>query len=123
MSLALRIILVIVSVLTFIFVLRKIRKSQMRIEDSIFWLTFCLCVLVLSVFPEIAISMADLIGMESPVNFIFLAFIFILIIKLFSMSIKISQLEDKIGNLTQRLAIESHKNKDNAAGREQENEE
>lgn len=123
MSLALRIILVIVSVLTFIFVLRKIRKSQMRIEDSIFWLTFCLCVLVLSVFPEIAISMADLIGMESPVNFIFLAFIFILIIKLFSMSIKISQLEDKIGNLTQRLAIESHKNKDNVAGREQENEE
>ena len=44
--------------------------------------------------------------MELPVNFIFLFFIFILILKAFFQTIETSVLENKVRNLTQRLAIE-----------------
>ena len=47
-----------------------------------------------------------MIGMELPVNFIFLFFILILILKAFFQTIETSALENKVRNLTQRLAIE-----------------
>ena len=47
-----------------------------------------------------------MIGMELPVNFIFLFFILILILKAFFQTIDTSALENKVRNLTQRLAIE-----------------
>lgn len=105
MSLVFRITLIVVSLLSFIFVLWKIRKSQMRIDDSIFWLIFSVGILILSIFPQIATIMAEAMQMETTVNFIFLAFIFILLMKSFYMSIKISQLENKNAHIAQKLSL------------------
>ena len=44
--------------------------------------------------------------MQSPINCVFLLVIFALMIKLFMQTIEHSQLEDKLKQLTQRLAIE-----------------
>ena len=52
MSWVLRAILILASVLTCFWILRKIRKSQVRIEDSVFWLLFSLGLIVLSLFPS-----------------------------------------------------------------------
>ena len=56
-------------------ILRKIRKSQVRIEDSVFWLLFSLGLILLSLFPQLASWAANLIGVVSPVNFVFLSII------------------------------------------------
>ncbi|MDD3192682.1 MAG: DUF2304 domain-containing protein [Oscillospiraceae bacterium] len=101
----LRIALMIVSVLTLWYTARKIRKSQLQIEDSIFWMAFPAALVILSVFPGIANWAAERIGIQSPVNFIFLAIIFILILKAFSLSIRLSQLDVKIRALTQEIAL------------------
>ena len=63
MSWVLRAILILASVLTCFWILRKIRKSQVRIEDSVFWLLFSLGLIVLSLFPQLADWAAGLIGM------------------------------------------------------------
>lgn len=105
MSMVLRIALMIVSVLTLWYTARKIRKSQLQIEDSIFWMAFPAALVILSVFPGIANWAAERIGIQSPVNFIFLAIIFILILKAFSLSIRLSQLDVKIRALTQEIAL------------------
>lgn len=105
MAIYLRILLTLTSILTGYYVLRKIRKAQLQIEDSIFWIAVSCCLILLSVFPSIAINLSKLIGIESPANFVFLAIIFILLIKVFMMSIKISQLEHKLRTLTQEIAI------------------
>lgn len=112
MSDILRIVLVIISVLSCYYVLRKIRKSQIQIEDSIFWIVFSGIILILSIFPQIAYFCSGMIGIESPVNFVFLVFIFILLFKIFLMSIKISQMEDKMRNLVQNIAIHNEEIKD-----------
>ena len=110
MSIMLRTALIVISLLTLWYTARKIRKSQLQIEDSIFWMAFPAALVILSVF----------LGVQSPVNFIFLAVIFILIVKIFSLSLRISQLDTKIRTLTQEIAIreklqQEKKEKDTAA--------
>ena len=106
MSWQLRIILVIVCILVCAFTLRKIKKAQIQIEDSLFWIIISFALVILSIFPGIAEMLSKILGIESTVNCVFLVMIFILFIKIFMLSIKISQLEEKIKNLVQRLAIQ-----------------
>ncbi|MCI9274119.1 MAG: DUF2304 domain-containing protein [Clostridiales bacterium] len=106
MSIVLRVILIIASLLTILYMMRKIRQSKVQIEDSIFWVIFSVILLIISIFPGLADWLTRLLGIYSTVNFVFLLTIFILLIKLFLMTIKVSQLENKIRELTQRIAVE-----------------
>lgn len=108
MSITLRIVLVVVSIISFLYVMRRINKSQMQIADSIYWIIFSCVLVILSIFPGIVDFIKDLLGIASAVNCIFLVIIFLLIMKIFGMSIKISQLENKIWGLTQRYAIDQN---------------
>lgn len=108
MTSVLRIVLIVVSALTTFVIIRKIQKSQMRIEDSIFWIGFSFMLILFSVFPQIVFLMSDFSGTQTPVNFIFTFIIFVLIVKLFGMTMRMSQLETKLRDLVERLAIEEN---------------
>lgn len=94
------------AVLMTYYIMKRIRQSKLQIEYSIFWIVFAGILLVFSIFPFLVVMMTRLIGIELPVNFIFLFFILILILKAFFQTIETSVLENKLKNLTQRLAIE-----------------
>lgn len=112
MSYMLRILLVVISSLTFLYVFRKVRKEQIKIEHTIFWIFISLLLVVLSAFPRIAYWATDLLGIMAPVNFIFITIIFVLFIKIFWQSIKISQLETKIEQIVQVIAINQKENEE-----------
>ena len=116
MPFMLRILLIVSAIWTAYYILRGIRKSQLSIQDSIFWIVFSVVAFLLAVFPNVAIGMTQLLGFVSPANFIFLVFIFILYIKLFSTSQKISVLENKIKKLGYELALKNMEERD---GKEQ----
>ena len=50
--------------------------------------------------------------MQLPVNFVFMVFIFILLVKLFMMTIELSTLENKVKDLTQELALAEKERRD-----------
>ena len=106
MTMLLRAVLIVVSVATTWMILRKIRTSKMRIEDSIFWIGFFLMLILFSLFPKIVYWMTELAGVQTPVNFIFLFIIFVLILRLFRMTVELSQLETLVRELTMHIAIE-----------------
>lgn len=106
MTLMLRICLIVASLLTTAVMMNKIRKSKVQIEDSIFWVLFSGALLLFSVFPKAAYLLADLVGIQAPSNFIFMLVIFLLLVKVFSMTMRISQLEAKLRELVQRMALE-----------------
>lgn len=108
MTLALRIALVLVSFLTLLYIIRKIRASKLRLEDSLFWLCFAVLLLVVSIFPGIFYLLSSIVGTMSVSNFVFLFFIFVLLIECFTLSVRVSQLDTKLRNLTQQLAIEKY---------------
>lgn len=105
MSDILRILLILCSVGVFFFVFKKIRKAQLNIDDSIYWILFAVFLLVLSIFPQIAIWTADLLEIESPANFVFLCVLFVIIIKLFQVSIELSVHKHRLNHLVQKLAL------------------
>ena len=109
MTVVLRVILIVLSVLVFILMMRKIRQAKLQIEDSIFWIFFSLLLILFSLFPRIADWLSDRVGTMSTSNFIFLLMIFLLLIKNFSMSVHISQLEAKIKELAQKIALDNNK--------------
>jgi len=105
MSIILRCVLILVSLLTFIVIVKRIRNAKVQIEYSLFWIVFAAGLLVLAFFPDIAGWAADVLGIMSPANFIFLFVIFVLLVHQFFNSIKISQMENKLKELTQELAV------------------
>ncbi|EEG32244.1 hypothetical protein CLOSTMETH_00077 [[Clostridium] methylpentosum DSM 5476] len=108
MSLVLRILLIFVSLVTSVFMIKRIRQSKVQIEDTIFWIIFSALLIILSIFPGLADWMSNLIGIYSTVNFIFLFFIFILLVKMFLMTVRISQMDNKIKELTHKIAIDEN---------------
>ena len=107
MSDTLKALLIIASVLTVAWILRKIRKNKVKMEDAIFWILFAAILLVLAIFPEISFKLCQIFGIISPSNLVFLVIIFLLVEKIFTLSIIVSQLEDKIGVLSAEVALRS----------------
>lgn len=103
---ALRVILLIAAIGLVVFLLHSIKKSKMSIEDALFWMGFSFLILLMSIFPEIPSFLSDTIGFMSPVNFVFLFFIFVLIIRDFLSNRRISQLENRVKELTQQIALD-----------------
>lgn len=112
MTIMLRICLIAASLLTTAMMMHKIRRSKIRIEDSIFWVLFSLILIVFSVFPGVAYWLSDLVGTYSPSNFIFTLVIFLLLMKLFSMTVRMSQMETKLQELVQRIALDEAEQKE-----------
>ena len=109
MTFMLRIVLIIVSMATTALIMRRIRQSKLQIEDSIFWIGFSFILILFSIFPQIPAILARMAGTYTTANFIFLAVIFLLIVKMFHMSIKMSQLETRVKELVQEMALEENR--------------
>lgn len=95
MSDVIRLLLIFSSAATLVLVFSRVRKERMRVQDALFWVLFVLASLLLAVVPQIAYWVAHILGVESPVNFIYLVFIFFAYLKLLSLSTKIARLESK----------------------------
>lgn len=105
MTVTLRLALILVSVGTLFLMMRKIHQSKLQIENAIFWIILALVLVVFSIFPSVADFASHLVGIYATTNFLFVFAIFILIVKVFYMTIHISQLETKIKELAQQMAL------------------
>ena len=108
MTITLRIILFVLAVVTAWWILSKIRRLKVKMEDAIFWIFVAVVLCVLSMFPEIVYKLTDIVGVMSPANLVFLIVIFILLEKVFTLSIIVSQLEEKVTVLSSEVALRSH---------------
>lgn len=108
MSITLRLLLLIGAVCTAGWILRKIRKLKVKMEDAIFWMIFAVILCLMGAFPDITYWLTRIMGIMSPANLIFLVVIFLLIEKVFTLSIIVSQLEEKVSVLSAEVALRSH---------------
>lgn len=105
---SLRFLLLMTSAVTCIFIYRKLHVAKLKSADANFWAIFSLSLLILSLFPFIGIQIAKKIGFISPVNFIFLVIIFLLIIKCFMLSVSVADLQNKVEKLVVDLALRDY---------------
>lgn len=107
MSTTLRVLLILASVLTVIWILRQIRKFKVKMEDAIFWMFFAAVLLILAIVPELSFKLSEILGFMSPINLVFIVIIFLLVEKIFTLSIIVSQLEEKVAVLSAEVALRS----------------
>ena len=105
MSLSLRVVLVVCSVVICVFVMRRIRKSSLEVTDSVFWLLIAAALIVVAVFPQLAYWASDLLGFDAPVNFVFACGILVLLVRTFAQDRKIAVLTRKLTSLAQKDAL------------------
>ena len=70
-------------------------RDRVQIEAAMFWVIVALILVVFSLCPAVADACARLLGIYSTPNFLFLFMIFLLMVKVFSMTLQVSQLESK----------------------------
>lgn len=105
MSLLFSATLLIGALLTFGLILRKIRKAEVTIADSTFWFLFALSLVLMGVFCQIPFFFTNVLGIESPANFVFVYVIAVLVIREFYSTVEVSQLRAKVRNLAQGEAL------------------
>ena len=66
---------------------------------------FSFVLILVSIFPEIADWLSMRLGIYSTVNMVFLIIIFALLLRVFLLTIKISQMEHRVSILVEELAI------------------
>ena len=98
MSISLRVVLVASALVVLLFMVRKIKKSQMKAMDAFFWLIFSLSFVLLAAFPQIAGYLACLLGFQASSNFIFRDFV---------STIRYAQLRDRFDALVEEVALDS----------------
>lgn len=106
MSGALRILMILGAVFIMVFMIKKIRQAKVKIEYTVFWIIFSGILVLMGIFPQLFYWVSELLGFQAPINMIYLVIIFVLIVKLFLISVQISQLENKVDSLTQQVAID-----------------
>lgn len=105
MTVTLRSIIFIVAIGTAVWILFRVRKSKVRVEDAVFWFCLAVVLFIMGCYPPIVFWISYLLGIQSPANCVFLIIIALLLEKIFTSAIKISQLEDKMEILAAEVAL------------------
>ena len=111
MTITLRIVLIICSILAFILRIRKIKKSELKIENSVIWLLGSILLILMSIFSDAVTWVSKLLGFEAPVNFVWMVAIGFLLIEIFLDNIRISNLNEKVKNLNHYIALKENEQK------------
>lgn len=112
MNIVLRTFLVLVAIVALVLILRKLRKSEMQVVDSIFWFFFAGSLVVLAVLPQIAYFFSGLFGFDAPSNFVFFYVIGIMVLRELSLTAKVAHLRMKLNTLIQEIALREEANRD-----------
>lgn len=105
MSLVMRALLIVVSICTFLYMIRKLRKAQLQTMDTLFWTFFSLTILIMSLFSELVIKCTESLGVQSAVNFVYLVIIFFLILRVFLLNVRVCKLEQKLNEYIEKMAV------------------
>ncbi len=97
-----------VSVLVVVFVIALLRVRRLREKYAAVWIVLAIAVAVVGVFPQIAFWLANLVGVQTPVNLVFtLAFVVLLLVCV-QLSVEVSSLEGETRTLAEEVAILRH---------------
>ena len=106
MSSGLRLGLLLASLGVFVVIVLSVVKKRLNIKYSIVWLLWAMVSMAMAIFPEIFYAISDLLGIQLPVNTVFLLMMALLYSLTFYVYIMISKHNEEIIKLTYRIATQ-----------------
>ena len=108
MTITLRIILIICSLIAFVLCIKKIKQSKLKVTNSVIWMIGSIILILMSIFLGAVEWISNKLGFMAPVNFVFLVVIGFLLIQNFIHNIRISELNEKIKDLNHYIALKEY---------------
>ncbi len=105
MSIELRVVLLFAATFSIGWIITRIRKAKVRLEDTFFWMVMSVVLLLLGLFPGVSYWLSSILGGISPANLVFFIMICLLFEKLLTMSIMHSQMQDKYVTMAAEMAL------------------
>lgn len=114
MNIKIQVIIGTTIMIVLIIIVNMIRKKMLELRYALAWLVVGCGVLILNLFPNVISYLANLMGIETPINMLFfLGFCFSLGI-IFVLTLAVSRMSMRIKALAQELAILEKEEKCNA---------
>ena len=101
-----QVLAIVLSVVMLIVVLVLLRFYFLPEKYAVIWLIAAIAAIVLSVFPGILSAVSSFFGISQPVNLLFFAAFFIVLLLLMQLSLELARTRDELRRVVQSIAIE-----------------
>ncbi len=101
----LKIALIIIILIYIFFIIKSVKRKNMRINYLIFWSITAVILIISLLIPNLVEYISCKLGFEMPINMIFSLAIFIILYLIFNLTSQISNLERKNTALVQEVSI------------------
>ena len=105
MNINLRTGLMVASLIVLVLILVTVARKKLNIKYSIVWILWALLSLIMAIFPETFYGIANLLGIEMPVNAVFLIMTSLLYFLTFYVYVMISKHNEEIIQLTYKISV------------------
>lgn len=82
-----------------------LKKGRLELQYTLLWIFAGLAILIMSIWPQVLIGLASLLGIQVPMNAAFFLGIIFILCMLIGMTVIVSGLKNKIYRLTQVIAL------------------
>ncbi len=109
----LRIIIIVSMLLALIYIIGNIRRQKINFRYGIGWMVVAVLIMLLAIWPQTLDLISYALGIAVPVNMLFFMGFILLVIVVFFLSRSVSDLSEKVKQLSQELAIAKKDTYDN----------
>ena len=106
MTLKLQIIIGIALIIALAVIITMIRKRQLELKYSLSWIIAIIFVLVLDCFPILLNKLSFFLGIFTPVNMIFFLGLCFSMVIIFTLTVTVSRMSERIRKMAQQVAIQ-----------------
>lgn len=108
-TLKLQLLLIAFSLVVFVVFINRTRRYKLELKYALVWIFFSAAGVVVSIFPQIFFFIARLMGIEVPVNAVFLLAVSAIFLTLYSLTVSLSNHSRKLRTLTQEMGLMRHR--------------
>lgn len=108
-TLKLQLLLIAFSLVVLIVFVNRTRRYKLELKYALVWIFFSASGVIVSIFPQIFFFIARVMGIEVPVNAVFLLAVSAIFLTLYSLTVSLSNHSRKLRTLTQEVGLMQHK--------------
>lgn len=105
-----QILAIVLSVAMLVVVLVLLRFYFLPEKYAVIWLVAAVVAIVLSVFPGILDGVSSFFGISQPINLLFVAGFFVVLLLLMQLSLELARTRDELRKVVQGLAVDLEEN-------------
>jgi len=108
-TLKLQLLLIAFSLVVLFVFINRTRRYKLELKYALVWIFFSAAGVIVSIFPQIFFFIARVMGIEVPVNAVFLLAVSAIFLTLYSLTVSLSNHSRKLRTLTQEIGLMQHK--------------